>query len=511
MKPLGTITMCFPHVDDETRNALKSVMKDAENYTDFSKRLCERVCSETSPILLEYLAFFFSFHISEYNNLDDLVNAGKVPDLAKPLLLVVKYRRGESIDWDQMKQSLKKAIKLAPNDWIAIQLYLKWRYYAEHNFPDCDIESKLIQTITNRVDTDKEFEFFGSYLLRFKAIRANFDSHFQDAVELLNQALLLARKCDEQVVIADVLSGLADNLKSDPAPHIKKHLNLKGKGREPIIQLMNASRNLSEQLGYRYRIGYVQQNVGNFNGARGELNFAIENILEFHRIRESLGISVSITNTMLAFYYNQMGAGDEALKRVDAAIHSKDPLRRLSSWALTQRAWALINLGRHDEARADLEISKDLVSKSGVAIWWFVWYQIVEGILYKVERNFEAATTTLEDALNYLEGNPFGVVDNICLLNLTEIEIELFDKESLDKPSDTSGPWMEKLEESARVNNRPGAAAQSLILKAKFLQRQGRYDEMKMMLKRVQKVAFESGMTFLNEMVKSSFPDVILA
>ncbi|MHA2043934.1 MAG: hypothetical protein ACW99G_04030 [Candidatus Thorarchaeota archaeon] len=510
MKPIGTITMCFPYVDEDTKSILKQVLNEAENYADFTERLCKRVCSESSSQLLEYLAVFFPFHISDYNLVDKLVNAGKVPDLAEPLIQIVKYRREKSIEWDEMTLSLTKAFRAAPNDWIAAHLYLKWRYYAEHNFPECDVDSKHIQILTKKVNQDNDFEFFKTYLLRFKAIRANADSHFDDVVDLLSQALTIAKKFDEQVLVADILSGLADNVKTVPAKHIMEQLNLKGEGSQLIINLLNSTIAVSEQLGYQYRIGYVQQNFGNYHGVWGELDLAIENILKFHRIRETLGISVSITNTMLAFYYNQMGAGDEALQRVDAAIHSQNPIRRLSSWAITQRAWALINLGRFDEARADLEVAKELVSKSGVAIWWFVWFQIVEGILYKVERNFDAAITTLVDALNYLEGNPFGVVDNICLLNLTEIEIEMFHGESLDKPADSSGPWMERLEENDRINYRPGTAAQSMILRAKLYQRQGRFEELEKILREVKRIASEPGLTFLKDMVKSTFPDIVL-
>jgi tetratricopeptide (TPR) repeat protein len=510
VEPLGTITMCFPYVDEETKRVLKAAMDEAENYADFTERLCERVCKHPSPPLLEYFSLFFAFHISDYRLVDNLANAGKTTDLVGPFLQIVKYRRGDSVYWNDMQDSLEKAVKAAPNDWITAHLYLKWRYYAELNFPESEIESEHIESITKGVSNEKELEFFKSYLLRFKAIRAHFDSHFDEVVELLYQALLIARKYDEQVAVADILSGLADNVKSNPDPKLRDLLGLEGEGRELIIQLLNMTKEASEILGYRYRVGYVQHNFGHYNGVWGKLNLAIELLDEFYRIRNSLGLSVDTLNTMFAFYYNQMGAGKEALEHVDAAIQSSDPHRRLSSWALAQRAWALINLGRFDEARADLEASKELASKGGVAIHWFVWFQIVEGILYRMERNFEAAKSTFIDVYEYLEGHPLGVVDNICLLNLTEIEIETYDSESMDKPTDSSGPWMEGLEERVGQSGSLGVVAQSMILKAKFLQHQGRFDEMKRTLRRVQTISLEPGLGFLNNMVMTAFPDIVL-
>ena len=60
VKPLGTITVCFPHVDDETRAVLQSVMDEAENSRDFTERLCNKVCLEPAVPLLQFLAFYFS-------------------------------------------------------------------------------------------------------------------------------------------------------------------------------------------------------------------------------------------------------------------------------------------------------------------------------------------------------------------------------------------------------------------------------------------------------------------
>jgi hypothetical protein len=48
MKPLGTITMYFPFIADETKKVLESTMKEAYNFMDFSKLLCDRACSEES-------------------------------------------------------------------------------------------------------------------------------------------------------------------------------------------------------------------------------------------------------------------------------------------------------------------------------------------------------------------------------------------------------------------------------------------------------------------------------
>ena len=135
---------------------------------------------------------------------------------------------------------------------------------------------------------------------------------------------------------------------------------------------------------------------------------------------------------------------------------------------------------------------------------------MVEGILDKAESNFENAVTNFKEVLKYYEEDHVPVYLNICLLNLTEIEIEMLTEESLDEKSESSGPWMKKLEEHVKTNDLPGVAAQSKILKAKLRHRQGQYDEVRKILKEVQEIAQAPSMKYLNDMLISKFPDIIV-
>lgn len=125
MKPIGTITNCFPHVDEETKSVLQIVMEEAENYADFVGQICNKVCSETSSPLLQYLAFYAAFELMDINLTDMMEAAGKVPVLAEPLMLLTRFYRNMPFSLDDLNKSLKKALKVAPNDWIASHLYLQ--------------------------------------------------------------------------------------------------------------------------------------------------------------------------------------------------------------------------------------------------------------------------------------------------------------------------------------------------------------------------------------------------
>jgi tetratricopeptide (TPR) repeat protein len=197
VKPLGTITMCFPHVDEETRSILQSIMNDAENFADFTERLCKRVCSEVSSPLLKYLAVYFAFWLDWYALVNRLESAGKVSDLASPLLLMTKARRGEVVSWDEMKESMKRALMAAPNDWIASHLYLSWRLLAEYFYPESDVDIRPIEAIVSSVEKNTDLAFFNAYLLYLKASRYDREGKYKKAVNLYRQVITTAREFDD--------------------------------------------------------------------------------------------------------------------------------------------------------------------------------------------------------------------------------------------------------------------------------------------------------------------------
>jgi len=495
VKPLGTITMCFPHVDEDTMTTLQSIMEDAEDITDFTERLCDKVCSGPSSPLLEYFAVYFPYIINYYNLVDRLETAGKVSDLAKPLLLITKVEKGLRISWDEMKSSLVKALKVAPNDWIATHLYLTWYKEAVEIFPESDVDVRPIEAITSSVNENKDLKFFKSYLLRIEA-RAFLREHKRkDGVILIRQALTIARKFDDQITVAVLLYSLSSQIKHTDA--------------KQAIDMLISSRELSEQLGYRSGIGLVQHHFGHFMGFRGELDAAIDYQFECSTIHESLGLSVTYLNSVIAMYYNHAGNGEKALELAKTVLVLTNTKARELAYSRAQIAWALINLGRFDEAKAEITVCHELASKSGIS-WQMTWNALLEGLLDKAESNFENAVTNFKEVLKFFEEDPIPNFQNICLLNLTEIEIEMLTEESLDEKIESSGPWMKKLEEHAKTNDLPGVAAQSMILKAKLRHRQGQYDEVRKILKEVVKIAQAPSMKFLNDLVISKFPDIIL-
>jgi tetratricopeptide (TPR) repeat protein len=499
VKPLGTITMCFPYVDDDIRATLQSVMDEAENYADFAERLCKKICDEAASPLMEFFAFFFAWYILESRLLERLEDAGKVPDLAKPLQMVFRsYHGGEAVDWFDMKESLIRALDAAPNDWIASLVYLGWRWWADILYPETDVDVQLVEVIEKSIGKSDDLEYFEAHLSGQEAARLHREGSFKQANRTITKAIAVARKFDDLVEVANLMSIKANYI---------KHSNL-GKA----IDLLLTTRNLCDQLGYRFGFGSVQGELAHIMGLRGELDAAIDYQLEKVGLFEEIGLQTGRLNTIIALYFNLMGNGRSALRYAKSALElfdTPDQVTRWSPYPHAQMAWALINLGRTEEAKEEVEKAKSIVAKTGDTLQ-HTFSKIVEGIFDRSENNHETATQTFQEVLKAFEEHPIPLWENICLLNLVEIEIDRLSSESIDTNIDSSGPWMDRLEKYVQENDLPGITTRSILLKAKLRQKQGRYDDVRGLLKEVLKAAESPSMKYLNDLAISDFPDIFV-
>jgi tetratricopeptide (TPR) repeat protein len=468
-------------------------MEEAENLADFAERLCSKVCLEPTIPLLQFLAFYFAFEIGEWGLLDKLVLAEKVPDLAEPLLLSIQNRRGQMVSWDEMKPSLSRALEVAPNDWIASLLYLSWKEYADLLYPESDVDVRPIETIERSINENEEFEYFRILLNSIKMSIFYREGNHKEANHAVTEAIAIARKFDDLNAVVELLRSKAN---------IVKYIDLR-----KSLDLLLTSRNLSKQLGSSN--SGIAQELGHIMTFRGELDAAVDYHLECCAVRESKGYPISGMPALVALSYNMMGDGMRALECANDAI-AQVGIYRPSIILHSQKAWALINLGRTDEARDELEKSKRLAIKSG-GIDNMLISQMVEGILDKAENDSESAVHIFEEVLKARERDILNWWEVTCLLNLVDIEIEMLSPKLIDINTDSSGPWMQRLEEYVRETDVPGIAARSLLLKAKLRRKQGRHDEVRRLLKEVLKAAESPSMRYLKDIVVSTFPDVIVS
>ncbi len=485
--------MCFPHVDEDTKNILQSFVDEAKDYNDFADRLCERVLREPSSSLLTYFAFFHAFRQEKYKLLKKLIEARIGSALTKSIELTYYARRGDHIEWAQFQKSITAALRMTENDWMACHIYITWREFIEFfYFPDTDMDYSPLDILESKIMTDENFEFFLTSLYHIKATRLAREGNIEEARICFDQAILVATKHDDSEQLATLLFEKANMV---------KHMNF-----DEALSILKVQKDICERIGYIHALGLNTHCLGHIAAAKGELDAAIEYQSEYIAIRKSLGLPIGFMKCVLAHLYNLKGNGKTALQLTIEG--KKDMASSAISLAQTQEVWALMNLNRFDKATNILdelrESSLKTAEEAGVGQIHFL-----EGLMEKRRHEYSSALLSFEEALGIFERLRGLIWINPTLVQLTDVEINAYPCSEKSVKTKLSGPWMQKLMKQVEERELPGFAMQALLLQAKFAFRQGRIVQSKKMIKRVLKAAETSSMMYLREMAESLVPELV--
>ncbi|MFW9793006.1 MAG: tetratricopeptide repeat protein [Candidatus Thorarchaeota archaeon] len=499
MKPLGTITMFFPFIDDETRTLLEQTMKKSSKYADFVKRLCDTVCSEPVTQLSHYFAYRHVWNLGEFSLFNRLVEKGIVNDLVRPFLQFAQFRRDQSVEWNEIIQDIVRALKVMRGDWFACDLYLLAlnEYESYVMLTEDDTYMKALTDVETTLTENKELECFSPTLYLIRAVQFLQEGNPKEAMALAQQSLDISLKYDDRLTYAFFLPFFSNMVKEQ---------NL-----QKAMDLLLEVKELSESLGYKRGEAIIAHHLGHIMAARGEINEAIAYQKEHLRIWESVSkvkeeTIHALPSFIISMLYNSIGDGDQALKYAGGGLHV-DIAEAHQPFALSQLAWAMRNLGKPNRAYEELAIAKKIANSSG-NIRVFSWIHLVEALLEKDDGNFLNAIHYLEESLK--AGAHIVTIVNLCLLNLTEIEVETYSKDNGDTTGETSGPWMQKLEKHTREKDLPGIAAQTMILKAMLRLKQGCQLEAKQIVEEVLRISESTSMRYLRGLVESSVLKVLI-
>jgi tetratricopeptide (TPR) repeat protein len=390
LEPLGTITIHYPHVDDNTREVLESVMMEAENFADFTERLCTMVCTEETPILTQYLAFYFAILPGNYRLLDRFVEADRVVVMAKPLFLIMKERTGQGVSVESVRKALGNALEVAPNDWYTCHVYLSWRRLHTEmisSFTEGDYGAHPYESVIAAIEEDESLEYFEIFLHIIKADRLYEENRIANAFNLYEQAVEIAEKFDDRMTMADILFFWAQ----------KTRYSDFGRG----IDLISKANSLYEDLGDLSGVNAIRFEMAFIMASRGELNAAIDYMTEYIGSRELLAQPSDLAMCMLAFFCNHIENGEKALEILNA-VHIKDgtPLP-IVCWYHEKKTWALLIQGRLDEARVEFESARREVTKAGSTLF-LIEVELLEGLIEKYEYNFDRAAASFMNVLESL-------------------------------------------------------------------------------------------------------------
>jgi len=494
MKAFGTITACFPYVDEDTRSILQSVMVEAKDYNDFAERLCERALGGDVQVLLTYFAYFHAYLQGKYNLLKGLMDARVGSDLTHPFELTYYARRGEPIEWSDFRKAMAAAIKMTDNDWMACHVYMAWREFIEFFYPlDSYADYAPLDILESKIKNDESYNFFLSSLHRIKATRFGEENNIEESILWYDRAISLATKHDDIEKLANLLYEKAS---------LVRRVNL-----GEALSILRVQKELCDQIGYVDARGLNVHCLGFIVAALGEYDAAIEYQSEYLAVRESLGLPVGLMKCVVASLHNLIGNGKTAL---ELAIHGKkDMASSAAGFAQIQEAWALLNLERIEDAARILDELRESSLKAEAQLMWMYF---VEGLIEKRRHNCASALFSLEKALDLFEESSRVLsYTSMTLVYLTDVEIDAYPYDKRAAKAEFSGPWMQRLMKHVEEKNLPGFAMQALLLQAKFRFKQGQVARSRRMLKRVLKSSEAAGLHYLKDMAEAVIPELLIS
>ena len=487
MEPIGTITMYFSFLDDESRRIMQTIMDDAANYYDFVMRLKERVITEDVPDLVIYFAIHHSGLLLDMDNIEAIGKRyGKMPIL-RPNLFYASVHQGKLDDVSKVHESADAVLATEPPRWLEIEMCFMKFEVDLLQYPKTLYDVANLDQLKRLIKSSPKFEFFENILydcLREKATR---EGDTEEALRCINLAITSAEKHDDIVRLAYHLRFLFDYLQTTDLVEARN-------------SLMKAYR-IMKDIGNKAGMASILFYLARIDAVRGEYNLAIERILEVIRIRQSLDLSTAVYAIVLSTYYNAISEPETAIewaRLAEAEAHASPTVKPRGQ---LNRAWSLILLKRYDEALDLIDSTRELILKSGVEIL-LAWLSFVTGVYELVQGDTESASKSLEEALEIYERK--GTLDNhlIFLQHLAQLDVAVLVSSSGEVLNGFENPWLQFLEDKAVKDSLPGISAMVLLMKAKVALARNDETELEELVYKIREIGKDPSMAYLRNELK---------
>ena len=460
MRPLGTITMYYPFIDEETKDAIETSMQEASNYYDFVEILSDRVCESKTSDTLKYLAALHAWRLSatevkrrlsERFGEDPIIKSWTAPH--------------HTMEIDDLLGTLDDAIRAAKEDWLQIELLClkiwceRYRVVTSEEF-----WIQPLQEAESILQSRQELECFAALIHTVKSEMGFYSGLYDQGYSSHDKGVETAKKFDDQFQLYQLLWTCASWVKS---------LDTKR-----AMALQEEAYKLVKTFGSTQKIAEAMTDMGRISECLGEYDFAIscyENSIETYGNPEMelYREAVDTPSFGLSRVYCELGDGESALDWINTLINLIGRSATEIPYLYSQRAEALILLRRYEEASRDLEISRRVSLRAG-AEGNIVLCDIATAYMELAQDDPWTAIKTLEPGLDYLLQRPTAIFTNRILIALTRAEIAA----NLDTRSDeTSEKWMTLLEKHAREKNLPGIIMMHTLLKSEYLVSRGFTEE----------------------------------
>ncbi len=457
MKPLGTITMYYPFLEESLVGKLDAIMARSTNYYDFVLRLGEKAAEEELETDLVYLACVHAWRLSVPRVTMKLNERfGQHPLVAAWTLPLREY------GYDLTSAMLDNAIESTNADWIRIELLYLKAWLAMY-VTEVTTTFRIIDIAESVLDKNVQLECFSSSIYSVKHEYSFLRRMNDEAFASYERAMSIASKYDDRYRVYQLLGTHAGYIRTYDL--------------QKAFALVEEAHRLAQSFGSPQKIAESLADYGRVCESSGEYDSAIKCYsdsldaygypeMEWHRE------PMDSPCYCLSRVYCELGDGKSALEWVQNAFDHAGEGASEMPYLYAQRAEALILESKSEKAMEDIIIGKRLAVRSGRS-GNLAMCAIAEGYYEMMQNNADGALSVLSPAFEYLMGGAGSIFANRVLIALVRAEM----RANLENyEGETSGPWMDLLERHAVERNLPGIQMLHAILKAEYLASHGLVD-----------------------------------
>ncbi|MHA1136101.1 MAG: hypothetical protein ACTSSE_06395 [Candidatus Thorarchaeota archaeon] len=476
MEPLGSITVYFPLIDNETKTSLETIMKEAEDYYDFVKTLKELVLETNCSDLIVYFAIHHSAQLLDLKAIDKIGQKYPNIPILQPNIGFARHYQGKTDDFGIVIQSAEAVLATDPEDWFKLEMRFM-KFEAEtFNYPKVLYDSSNLDAIFKMIEYDSRFKFYNTVLYNNLAAIADMDGNTMEWNRCNQIALETAREHDDQIRLAYNLTEQARINSSD---------------RDIARKLLLEALEIMDALGSTEGYADVLEKIASIAMIRGEFTSAIDNTLKVISIRESLAIETGIPSLMLSSMYNSIGEYASGLEWGQMAEDQFKSRPSKKSRAVMSQVWSLVLLDRLSEAELILDTVHDAVLKSGRESY-LGWLNFILGLIEFSKGNVTPAKSNIEESLKIFElHDGLKRYRNMSLYTLAKIEV------TQAEVNTEVFPYLSLLEECSISENLPGILSQALLLKFDLALIHNDDSTLRDIIQRLRNLAQEPGLSYL--------------
>ncbi|MHA2265828.1 MAG: hypothetical protein ACXAEN_25840, partial [Candidatus Thorarchaeota archaeon] len=351
MKPLGTITMYYQFIDEETAAQVDDIMNQAKDYYDFVMKLSERAYQDEFPTLLAHLAAVHAWRLSATQAKNILLEKFSDDPLIKSWA-----SPQHKIGLESIVGCIDEAIDATKEDWVVIELLCHKAWSTRYNIMDRTLWIESIERAEDILQRQSTLECFAALAHTVRSEASFMVKSYERAYDSHIKGMEYAKKYDDQFQTYQLLWTRSSWIKTWDA--------------RKALELQEDAYKLAKKFGSPQKIAEAIADMGRISECLGEYDLAIEC---YQSSLETFGSPemelyrelIDSPSFCISRVYCELGDGQSGLNWIDAVINLLGPSADEHPYLYAQRGEALVLLKRFHEAAQQLELCQKLSLKSG--------------------------------------------------------------------------------------------------------------------------------------------------